>query len=220
MSLPVLRRSIPLLNQPFRIASSSSLLHTPISRSFHPTSPGASFHFDTHAFVNRLEREGLPRTQAEGIMNALAEVIDESVTNMSAGMVSRSEQEKQSYTQNVDFSQLKSELQVLEKQDQNLMKGENERLMNEVEKLKQQLKEQITRTQAGVRLDLNLEKGRIRDEASLHELKIKEVDTRIESEIAGLRTQIQGAKFSILQYMVTVATGGGALLLAYMRFIR
>lgn len=74
------------------------------------------------------------------------------------------------------------------------MRTENERLLSEVEKLKQSLKEQIVRTQAGVRLDLNLEKGRIRDEASLHELKIKEVDTRIESEIAGLRTQIQGAK--------------------------
>lgn len=101
---------------------------------------------------------------------------------------------QQSYAQSVDFTTLKSELQLLESQDFALMRTENERLLSEVEKLKQSLKEQIVRTQAGVRLDLNLEKGRIRDEASLHELKIKEVDTRIESEIAGLRTQIQGAK--------------------------
>ena len=33
--------------------------------------------------------------------------------------------------------------------------------------------------------------GRIRDESSVHALKIKEVDTRIESEIAGVRTSIQ-----------------------------
>ena len=38
------------------------------------------------------------------------------------------------------------------------------------------------------------------------------MDTRIESEIAGLRTQIEQAKFSILQYLVGVATGSGALL--------
>ena len=53
----------------------------------------------------------------------------------------------------------------------------------EVEKLKQQLRENITRAQAGVRLDLNLEKGRIRDELSARDLKLKEVDTRIESEV-------------------------------------
>jgi hypothetical protein len=56
--------------------------------------------------------------------------------------------------------------------------------------------------------------GRIRDEQSQQELKIKEVDTRIESEIAGLRTQIEQAKFSILQYLVGVATGAGALLVS------
>ena len=36
--------------------------------------------------------------------------------------------------------------------------------------------------------------GRIRDETSVQELKIREVDTRIESEIAGLRTAIETAK--------------------------
>jgi Fe2+ transport system protein B len=97
------------------------------------------------------------------------------------------------------------------------MKQENDQLRGDVEKLKQRLREEITRTMAGVRLDLNLEKGRIRDESSQQELKIKEVDTRIESEIAGLRTQIEQAKFSILQYLVGVATGAGALLVSLMR---
>jgi tRNA U34 5-carboxymethylaminomethyl modifying GTPase MnmE/TrmE len=118
------------------------------------------------------------------------------------------------YTQKVDFAQLKSELQLHEKNDLTLMKQENDQLRGDVEKLKQRLREEITRTMAGVRLDLNLEKGRIRDESSQQELKIKEVDTRIESEIAGLRTQIEQAKFSILQYLVGVATGAGALLVS------
>ena len=62
--------------------------------------------------------------------------------------------------------------------------------------------------------------GRIRDESSVHASKIKEVDTRIESEIAGVRTSIQSAKFNVLQYLVGVATGAGALLLAYLRMFR
>lgn len=168
-------------------------------------------------------------------MAALAEVVDESIAGMSRTMVTKAEQEKASssvqrsrtfnltriacahqlhYTQKVDFAQLKSELQLHEKNDLTLMKQENDQLRGDVEKLKQRLREEITRTMAGVRLDLNLEKGRIRDESSQQELKIKEVDTRIESEIAGLRTQIEQAKFSILQYLVGVATGAGALLVS------
>jgi len=107
--------------------------------------------------------------------------------------------EKQRYTQKVDFAQLKSELQLHEKNDLTLMKSENERLQSDVEKLKQRLREESTRVLAGVRLDLNLEKGRIRDESSQQELKIKEVDTRIESEIAGLRTQIEQVSFGLVR---------------------
>ena len=77
-----------------------------------------------------------------------------------------------------------------------MIKAENDRLLTDIEKLKQWLRGEISRTQAGVRLDLNLEKGRIREEASKQELKMKEVDTRIEQEIAGLRAAIQSSKVS------------------------
>jgi len=59
----------------------------------------------------------------------------------------------------VDFAQLKSELQMMEKNDLATMRAENDRLMTDIEKLKQRLREEISRTQSGVRLDLNLEKG-------------------------------------------------------------
>ena len=44
--------------------------------------------------MQRLEREGLNRAQAEGIMTAIAEVIDESIRNMTSNMVTKADQEK------------------------------------------------------------------------------------------------------------------------------
>ena len=64
------------------------------SRLFSTSLSRADFHFDTHHFVQRLEREGLNRAQAEGIMSAMAEVIDESIRNMTSNMVTKAEQEK------------------------------------------------------------------------------------------------------------------------------
>ena len=93
-----------------------------------------------------------------------------------------------------------------------MLKAENDRLVNDIEKLKQRLREEITRTQAGVRLDLNLEKGRMREQSSGQELKIKEVDTRIEQEIANLRTAIQSSKVII---QVLVASWISMLTLGY-----
>ena len=82
----------------------------------------------------------------------------------------------------------------MEKNDLEVLKAENDRLMAELEKIKQRLREEITRTQAGVRLDLNLEKGRLRDETVQQESKIREAETRIETDIAALRTAIQTSK--------------------------
>ncbi|PWY97476.1 DUF1640-domain-containing protein [Testicularia cyperi] len=204
--------------------SPSSTALTPSSaattKTFSTTRYVQAHNFDTQAFAQRLEASGISREQADVLTEALRDVIDESISNLAKGLVTREEGEKTTYTQKVDFTRLKSELQLLERNDFAVMKSENERLMADVEKLKQRLREEITRTTAGVRLDLNLEKGRIRDESSVHALKIKEVDTRIESEIAGLRTSIQSAKFNVLQYLVGVATGAGALLLAYLRMFR
>lgn len=66
-------------------------------RTFASSRPLLDFHFDTHHFVQRLEREGLNRAQAEGIMSAMAEVIDESIRNMTSNMVTKAEQEKVSF---------------------------------------------------------------------------------------------------------------------------
>lgn len=200
-----------------RLSASNIATRTP-GRVFSSSASRLDFHFDTHHFVQRLEREGLTRPQAEGIMSAMAEVIDESVRNMTSNMVTKAEQEKHQYTQQVDIAHIKSELQLMEKNDLAMLKAENDRLQADMEKLKQRLREEITRTQAGVRLDLNLEKGRMREESSGQELKIKEVDTRIEQEIANLRTAIQVSKATTLQYLVGFVTGCSALLMAYLRF--
>lgn len=149
---------------PARVFSSSPQpsfsSHPPLSKRFSTTSSlHASHHFDTQAFAQRLEASGISREQADVLTESLRDVIDESISNLAKGLVTREEGDQTNYTQKVDFTRLKSELQLLERNDFALMKSENERLMADVEKLKQRLREEITRTTAGVRLDLNLEKG-------------------------------------------------------------
>ncbi|KAI9474189.1 MAG: mitochondrial protein [Benjaminiella poitrasii] len=179
------------------------------------------YHFDTFKFVERLEKENFSREQSEAIMTCLRKVISESMSELTKPMVTKPDQEKTIYMYKVDFAKLKSEIQLLEKNDHfAMMKTENERLETQVERLKQKLREGITRAQANVRLELNLQKGRVRDEASRQEIKMKETDTRIESDIAGLRTQMEAVKFQILQYTVGTMTGVGALFLAYLRMFR
>ena len=94
-----------------------------------------------------------------------------------------------------------------------MLKTENERLLTEIDKLKRKLNEEVKKTEGGVKLDLNLEKGRIREESSRLELELTKTGTKIESEIAGLRAKVESSIFQIIQYMIGTLTGAGALIL-------
>ncbi|RIA93923.1 hypothetical protein C1645_761342 [Glomus cerebriforme] len=199
------------------------MLHLPIiQRRFNNnnTTINKVEYFDTSSFVEKLENEGLTRQQSEAIMESLSSVINESIQNVTCNLATISDREKSIYTAKVDISKLKSEIQVIERSDFNMLKIENERLLTEIDKLKQKLNEEVKKTQGGVKLDLNLEKGRIREETSRLQLELTKTGTRIESEIAKLRTQMETIKSQILQYMIGTLTGVGALILAYMRMFR
>ncbi|GAA5993020.1 hypothetical protein JCM11641_007927 [Rhodosporidiobolus odoratus] len=191
---------------------------TPPRRPF-TTSPltPANHYFDTHSTLIRLQSHGLSQQQAEGVVDTLEDIMQESLGSMQEGLVSRKEHYKHHDRQKVDFSALKQSLELSERTDFINLRAENERLLGDITRLQTKLREEISRTQAGVRLDLNLEKGRIRDEMATREGRMGEVETRLEGEIGMLRAGMEAVKFNILQYAFAVLSGTGALLLAYLR---
>ncbi|KAI6896370.1 DUF1640-domain-containing protein [Hortaea werneckii] len=176
-------------------------------------------HFDTLKFVQRLEAEGFTEAQSAAMMRVLSDVIEESIQNLTRTMVLREDQEKATYTQKVDFAKLRSELLSADSTESSLTRGTHERLTNDLAKLNSRLRDEVQRTQASVRLDLNLEKGRIREEANSQDLKIKETETRIEQECAALRERLEAVKFSTLQWLMGVCTGTAAIILGVWRLL-
>ncbi|KAI4119786.1 MAG: hypothetical protein LQ345_000345 [Seirophora villosa] len=176
-------------------------------------------HFDTLKFVQRLKDEGFSEEQSKAMMLVLSDVIEESIQNLTRTMVLREDADRSTYTQKVDFTKLRSELLAMDSSDTSVTLASHERLSNDIAKLNSRLRDEIGRAQASVRLDLNLEKGRIREEAKGQELKIKETETRIEQEVAGLRERVEGVKFSTLQWLVGVCTGAAALILGAWRLL-
>ncbi|KAI9024435.1 hypothetical protein CLU79DRAFT_747168 [Phycomyces nitens] len=176
-------------------------------------------YFDAERFITGLEKEGFSAKQAQAVIDALEDVVTESTINVTSSLVSRAEQEESIVKYKGEFGKLKSEIQVTEKRDVEEAKVANERLKSELDKLRKSLQEDIVRSQAGVRLDLNLEKGRIRDEIVGHHEKLRATDEKIEGEVLELRRHMKEIKLQILQYMIGTITGAGTLILGYVHFL-
>ncbi|KTW30123.1 hypothetical protein T552_00601 [Pneumocystis carinii B80] len=177
-------------------------------------------YFDTLQLVKQLEKEGFTKQQSLAVVQALHAVMEENFHDLTKTMATKEEQERINCMQKMEFSQLRSELQTLEKNDITSTRREYDRIAADLEKLKSSFREEINHTLSNVRLDLNLEKGRIRDEYTAHEIKIKETDTRIENEINNIKTQAEAIKLQTFQWLVGIVTGGGALVLAYVRLVK
>ncbi|KAJ3173235.1 hypothetical protein HDU88_004697 [Geranomyces variabilis] len=175
--------------------------------------------FDTYRLVQRLEGDGFSRERAEAVMASLSEVVSESVGAISRTAVTKSEFEKAIYTNKVDFAHVRSEIQMLEKNEFALLRADMGRLNTEVEKFRTRITEDLRRVQSNVRLELSLEKGRIRDEQSAQELKIKEADAQIDTDVSVLRTQMETIQWELFKTLFPLFCASGALAFSYLRFV-
>ena len=62
------------------------------------------------------------------------------------------------------------------------------------------MKHEVDKMMASQRLEMNLEKGRIRDELVIQDSRRNEAETRLDREINTLRTHIEQTKNDIIKY--------------------
>ena len=126
--------------------------------------PAAYPAFDTYKLVQRMEMEGgMTRDGAEGVLQSVSEVMADSVAGLATTSVSAAEFEKSIYVNSVDFNHLRNEMTLMEQSEVALMRGEVARLEAEAAKLRMRMGEEMRRVTSSVRLELGMEKGRVRD---------------------------------------------------------
>ncbi|XP_057845577.1 protein FMP32, mitochondrial isoform X2 [Cryptomeria japonica] len=121
---------------------------------------------DTMALVKRLEGEGMTQKQAEAITAVVTEVLQDSLDTIAHSFVSREEMIKSEMLHEAALSKYKGEVKSSQDHNFSLLQRETERLRTDIEKLRSELKYEVDKVTAGQRLDLNLEKGHIREELS------------------------------------------------------
>ncbi|KAJ7527025.1 hypothetical protein O6H91_16G032800 [Diphasiastrum complanatum] len=165
-----------------------------------PSSNGKrAFLVDTLALVRRLEAQGLTAKQAEAITAVITEVLNDSLESVSRSFVSQSDLERE-----LRFTTLQRE---------------TERLRTDIEKMRSELKYEIDKVTAGQRLDLNLERGRIRDELSNRSAEMSNLTNKLDKEIHALKTELEAAKYEVIKYCIGTIVSVTAVGLGLLRIL-
>ncbi|MBA0715661.1 hypothetical protein Golax_014548 [Gossypium laxum] len=149
----------------------------------------------------------------------MTEVLNDSLENVSLSVVSKFEMQKSEMTQESNLSKLKSEVQSSQELHFSVLQHENEKLRNDIEKMRSELRHEIDKVTAGQRLDLNLERGRIRDELSNQSAGTSNLTNKLDREIHALKAHLEAAKYDLIKYCIGTLVSISAVGLAVVRVL-
>ncbi|XP_031445262.1 mitochondrial calcium uniporter regulator 1 isoform X2 [Phasianus colchicus] len=188
--------------------------------------------FDTHALVCLLEGNGFTTQQSEVIVSAFVKIVNTNLDMIYKDMVTKVQQEIALQQIMSHIGGLKKDMIILEKSEFSALRSENEKIKLELQQIKKQVMDEITKVRADNKLNLNLEKSRVKELYSLNERKLLEMrteivelhaqqdraltqtDRKIDTEVADLKTMLESHKLDNIKYLagsvftcLTVALG-------------
>lgn len=199
--------------QEARAATSAAAETASATSAYGGGSASAVDRFDSHSLIKQLRAASFTEPQAEGIVRSTVDAMTR------AHFIGRDAFERELMSARADTHARLVEMNASLREASAAMKHTNESLVVETEKLRADLKYNIDRITQSQKLDLNLEKGRLRELHSIQESQLKEIEGRVDRELNQMRTQIEAAKTEIIRYSVGTLVSLGALSLAAMRLV-
>ncbi|KAK4741447.1 hypothetical protein SAY87_025035 [Trapa incisa] len=100
------------------------------------------------------------------------------------------------------LTKFKSEVQNTQGQHYSLLQRETEKLQNQIDNMRSELKYEVDKVSAGQALDLNLQKGKIREELADQSAETSNLTNKLDREIHALRAQLEAAKYDVIKYCI------------------
>uniref|UniRef100_A0A8B9V7G6 Mitochondrial calcium uniporter regulator 1 n=1 Tax=Anas zonorhyncha TaxID=75864 RepID=A0A8B9V7G6_9AVES len=166
-----------------------------------------------------LSCSGFTTQQSEVIVSALVKIMNTNLDMIYKDMVTKVQQEIALQQVMSHIGAVKKDMIILEKSEFSALRSENEKIKLELQQIKKQVMDEITKVRADNKLNLNLEKSRVKELYSLNERKLLEMrteivelhaqqdraltqtDRKIDTEVADLKTMLESHKLDNIKYL-------------------
>ncbi|KAJ2451793.1 hypothetical protein EV183_003389 [Coemansia sp. RSA 2336] len=136
--------------------------------------------FNTHDLVTRLVAAGFTRQQATLLMILVKHKVYESMERLKSNMLTKSDLENDAYLFRAALQELRTETQMIRKNDQAILESQSAAIDRDIESLAQRLTDEIANLRSDIEIELNNHKH-----DSIHEMK------SLDMELHGLASKYQ-----------------------------
>ncbi|KAL4421910.1 hypothetical protein ABPG77_005194 [Micractinium sp. CCAP 211/92] len=157
---------------------------------------------DTLDTMKKLEAMGLTREQAEALTRHLTTVLCSNKEKLEEMYASKVALEKSILEQEAKHAGFRSEVLKSQELQVATFTRDTERLQINLEKIRSEIRYEIDKLTASQRLDLNLEKGRMRDELQMLRDKSNELEIKMDKEVNSLKAAMEQSKNDTVKYVL------------------
>ncbi|KAG2490117.1 hypothetical protein HYH03_011423 [Edaphochlamys debaryana] len=175
---------------------------------------------DTLDLTKTFEKTGLPRDTAEQLARDISAVILLNKQKMDEAFVKQSMMEKIILEQEARIQGFKNELSKTQDMLQASVNKDLERQQSYLDKMKAEVRHEIDKLSASQRLDMNLEKGRMRDDLQGIRDKTTELVIKVDRDVNELRSGVEKAKNDTIKSVITILGTFSAMAFTISRFVQ
>ncbi|KAJ9506574.1 hypothetical protein QJQ45_019006 [Haematococcus lacustris] len=175
---------------------------------------------DTLGLSRKFEAGGLSRAQAEQLAEQITELIIINKVKMEETFISKQALEKVMMEQESRVLGLKAELVKAQDVAAATMHKDLERQQSFLDKMRTEVRHENDKLVASQRLDMNLEKGRMRDDLQLIRDKTTELAIKVDRDINELQSAIEKSKNDTIKSVITILGTFSAIAFTISRFMQ
>ena len=175
----------------------------------------AVVYLDTLEMSREFRRAGFDQAQAETITR----VVLAAVRASTEPLATRADLDKHVLSTRSDLKQYHQDVASRHREASAASKHTHDVLLAECEKLRQELRYAHEKVSTSQKLDLNLERGRIRDDLQTNAEQTSQMEIRLDREIGNMKTTIEAAKSDIIKYSLASVMSMAAVGMSLMRLL-
>jgi predicted ATPase with chaperone activity len=154
--------------------------------------------------MKQYEDLGLSRKQAEALTMVVSDVLRRNIDMLADTYVSTVSLEMSELRAQSSIAGFRAEVMKIQELQEATSVREMERLQANLDKVKSEIRYEVDKLTASQRLDLNLEKGRMRDELQSLRDKSNELEIKVDKEVNSLKAAMEQSKNDTVKYMLGV----------------
>jgi phosphopantetheine adenylyltransferase len=167
--------------------------------------------FDTFDVVSRLEHSGFTPEQAVALKSVLNDTILASVAEARDDIAVEAQKGAELINARLDSQH---------RLTHDLVRNEIERFKAELERTRIDFKYEQDKANANNRLDLNLEKGRVKELVQAQDARMQELKQSYQAKVSELRTAIEQSKLDGVKYNIATIVSLVSLGLVVLKFMK